>query len=49
MENLNEEDRKPFFNFLEVKVQEEVTDTTDGSNNGGLEGGRGGIDLTLKL
>ncbi|CAK8530642.1 unnamed protein product [Lathyrus sativus] len=49
VENSNEEDRKPFFNFLEVKGQEEVTDGTSGSNNGGDEGGRGGIDLTLKL
>ncbi|KAL5096805.1 hypothetical protein RYX36_001132 [Vicia faba] len=49
IENSNEEDRKPFFNFLEVKDQEDVTNIINISNNGVLEGGRGGIDLTLKL
>lgn len=43
------QDRKPFFNFLEVKGQEGVTDAMSGSNHGGREGGRGGIDLSLKL
>ncbi|KAI5447862.1 hypothetical protein KIW84_015347 [Lathyrus oleraceus] len=35
-------DGRPFFNFLEVKDQEEDTDATSGSNNDG-------VDLTLKL
>ncbi|WJX65177.1 hypothetical protein P8452_49865 [Trifolium repens] len=45
------QDRKPFFNFLEVKGEEGVTKATSGSNRGGHEGGRGGggLDLSLKL
>ncbi|XP_045804235.1 probable serine/threonine-protein kinase tsuA [Trifolium pratense] len=48
----SEQDRKRFFNFLEVKGQEGVTEETSGSNHGGREGGRGGgggLDLSLKL
>lgn len=44
------QDRKPFFNFLEVQGQGGATDATSGSNLGGLEGGGGGgLDLSLKL
>ncbi|GAU39589.1 hypothetical protein TSUD_384720 [Trifolium subterraneum] len=46
------QDRKHFFNFLEVKGQEGAAEATSGSNHGGHEGGRGGgggLDLSLKL
>ncbi|KAK2447382.1 putative ATP-dependent RNA helicase ddx17 [Trifolium repens] len=45
------QDRKCFFNFLEVKDEEGVTEATSGPNHGGHEGGRGGggLDLSLKL
>ncbi|KAL2341808.1 hypothetical protein Fmac_009748 [Flemingia macrophylla] len=40
--------RRPFYNFLEVE-DPEVTETMHGTNRGGCEAGRVGIDLNLKL
>nr|KYP34137.1 hypothetical protein KK1_044942 [Cajanus cajan] len=44
----SEPNRRPFYNFLKVE-DPEVTETMHGTNHGGREAGRVGIDLNLKL